>query len=401
MEEDPRGSETMTAEEQDPEAAREDGGAGGAGGFERAVRDLLRETGIEVDGPGPHDVRVRDPRFYRHVLRHGSLGLGESYVEGWWDAESPDEVIRRMLGGGLQERARRSPRVMALALAARVFNLQGLRRARRDASGHYERGLDLYRAMLDRRMVYSCGFWKDARTLDEAQEAKLELVCRKTGIREGTTLLDIGCGWGALARWAAERHGAKVTGVTVSTEQAEVAREECRGLPVDIRVADYREVGGRFDAVVSVGMFEHVGPKNYRTYMEVVDRRLAPGGVSLLHTISGNRRTRHVDPWIHRYVFPGANLPAPAEIAAAAEGLFVIEDVHNFGPDYDRTLMAWHRRFEEAWPELRERYGERFRRLWRYYLLACAGTFRARRAQTLQVVLTRPGTPSPPGVRAG
>lgn len=372
----------------------------GATRSEQALRDLLGSVGIEVDGPAPHDIRVRDSRFYRRVLRHASLGLGESYVEGWWDSDALDETIRKIVEGGLQERARRSPRVVALALAARIFNLQGSRRARHDVRQHYERGLDLHRAMLDRRMVYSCGYWREARTLDEAQEAKLELVCRKVGLREGATLLDIGCGWGALARWAAERHGARVTGITVSPEQAEVARETCRGLPVDIRVEDYREVDGQFDAVVSVGMFEHVGPKNYRTYMEVVDRCLAPGGVSLLHTIAGNRRTRYVDPWIDRYVFPGSNLPTPGQIVEATEGLFVVEDVHNFGPDYDRTLMAWHRRFEEAWPELRERYGERFRRLWRYYLLACAGTFRARRAQTLQVVLTRPGTPLPPEARA-
>lgn len=372
----------------------------GATRSEQALRDLLSSVGIEVDGPAPHDIQVRDSRFYRRVLRHASLGLGESYVEGWWDSDALDETIRKIVEGGLQERARRSPRVVALALAARLFNLQGLRRARRDVRQHYERGLDLYQAMLDRRMVYSCGYWREARTLDEAQEAKLELVCRKVGLREGATLLDIGCGWGALARWAAERHGARVTGITVSPEQAKVARETCRGLPVEIFVEDYRKVDGRFDAVVSVGMFEHVGPKNYRTYMEVVDRCLAPGGVSLLHTIAGNRRTRYVDPWIDRYVFPGSNLPTPGQIVEATEGLLVVEDVHNFGPDYDRTLMAWHRRFEEAWPELRERYDERFRRLWRYYLLACAGTFRARRAQTLQLVLTRPGTPLPPEARA-
>jgi cyclopropane-fatty-acyl-phospholipid synthase len=288
-----------------------------------------------------------------------------------------------------------------MAVAARIANLQERRPAERNAREHYERGLDLHRAMLDQRMAYSCAYWRGARTLDEAQEAKLELICRKVGLREGSTLLDIGCGWGSLAAYAAERHGARVLGITVSPQQAEVAREACRGLPVRIEVRDYREMEGRFDAVVSVGMFEHVGPKNYRTYMGVVERCLAPDGVSLLHTITGNRRTPHIDPWLHRHIFPGANLPAPSEIAAAAEGLFVLEDVHNFGPDYDRTLMAWHERFEAAWPRLRERYEERFRRLWRYYLLCSAGSFRARRSQLLQVVFTRPGTPQPDGVRAG
>ena len=237
-------------------------------------------------------------------------------------------------------------------------------------------------------------------SLDEAQEAKLDLICRKVGVREGSTLLDIGCGWGSLARYAAEHHGARVRGITVSPEQAEIARKVCCGLPVEIEVQDYRAARGRFDAVVSVGMFEHVGPKNYRTYMKVVERCLEPGGAGLLHTIAGNRRTPHIDPWLHRYIFPGANLPTLGEIAEAAEGLFVVEDVHNFGPDYDRTLVEWHRNFEEAWPGLRDRYGERFRRLWRYYLLCSAGSFRSGRTQLFQVVLTRPGASRPPGARA-
>jgi cyclopropane-fatty-acyl-phospholipid synthase len=366
---------------------------------EGVVRDLFGQVGITVDGTDPGDIQVLDPAFYGRILRDGSLGLGESFIEGWWDAAAVDETVRKILEGGLQERAIASPRVVGLALTARLINLQGRRPAERNAREHYERGIDLHRAMLDRRMCYSCGYWKGAETLDQAQEAKLELICRKVGLREGSTLLDIGCGWGSLARYAAERHGATVKGITVCPEQAEVAREECRGLPVEIEVMDYRRVHGRFDAVVSVGMFEHVGPKNYRTYMKVVERCLKPDGVSLLHTIAGNRRTSHIDPWLHRHIFPGANLPAPAEIAGSAERLFVIEDMHNFGPDYDRTLMAWERNFERAWPRLRERYGERFRRLWRYYLLCSAASFRARRTQLLQTVFTRPGTAQPQAAR--
>lgn len=370
------------------------------GSAERTIREYLDEAGITVDGSGSHDIQVRDRRFYRRVLAHGSLGLGDSYVDGWWDAESVDETIRRILEAGIRERVGSSPRTLLLSLLSRVLNLQSRRRAERHARDHYERGLDLYRAMLDRRMVYSSGYWTNAESLDEAQEAKLELICRKLGLREGRTLLDIGCGWGSLVRYAAERHGARATGITVSPEQVEVAREACRGLPVEIRKADYREMEGSFDAVVSVGMFEHVGPKNYRTYMEVVDRCLARGGISLLQTIAGNTRSSHIDPWIDRRIFPGANLPTVGQIGEAAEGLFVVEDLHNFGPDYDRTLMAWRDNFEEAWPELRDDYDESFRRLWRYYLLASAATFRARQNQVLQVVLTRPGTPRPEGLRA-
>jgi cyclopropane-fatty-acyl-phospholipid synthase len=363
------------------------------------VANLLGRAGITIDGEEPYDIRVHDRRFYRRLIGDGSLGLGEAYVDGWWDARAVDEVIHRILDAEVGRRVTRTPRVVWMALLSRALNLQD-RRAQRNVRVHYERGLDLFRAMLDERMIYSCGYWARAGTLEEAQEAKLDLICRKLGLRTGQTLLDIGCGWGGLARWAAERHGVRVVGVTLSPEQAAVARDTCEGLPVEIRVQDYREVGGRFDAVVSVGMFEHVGPKNHGVYVDAVDRCLAPGGVSLLHTIAGNRATHHIDPWMHRYVFPGAGLPTLGQIADACAGRLVVEDVHNLGPDYDRTLVAWHRRFEGAWDRLRDRYDERFRRLWRYYLLSCAGAFRARDLQVYQVVLTRRGTGRPASARA-
>jgi cyclopropane-fatty-acyl-phospholipid synthase len=366
---------------------------GRRGNAEATVRDLFRQVGITVDGSEPHDPQVHDPRFFRTVLAQGSLGLGESYVEGWWDADAVDAFIHRVLVGGLAARARRSPRVVALALQAKLLNLQRQGRASRHVRSHYERGLDLFRVMLDSRMIYSCGYWRDTDSLEAAQEAKLRLTCRKLGLRPGMHLLDIGCGWGGLVRFAAEHFGVRATGITLSPEQAEVARETCEGLPVEIRIQDFRDVEGRFDAVVSVGMFEHVGPRNHVAYMAAVDRCLAPGGLSLLHTIAGNEETGHIDPWIHRYVFPGGHLPTLAQVAGAAEGRFLVEDVHNFGPDYDRTLMAWHRRFEDGWGALTERYDERFRRAWRYYLLCCAGAFRARFTQLFQVVLSRAGTP--------
>ena len=359
------------------------------------MKRLLRDVGVSVGGPEPHDPQILDARFYQRLLRDGTLGLGESYVDGWWEVEAIDELFRLLLAGGLDRAARRSPSAVTLSLLGRLTNPQRRLRVVRDGRKHYDRGLDLFRAMLDRRMTYTCGYWRHARTLDEAQEAKLDLVCRKLELKEGKTLLDIGCGWGSLVSYAAERYGVVATGVTVSPEQAEVARETCRHLPVEIRVQDYRLVEGRYDAVVSVGMFEQVGPKNHRTYMQVVDRCLAPSGISLLHTITGTSET--VDPWLYRYIFPGGNAPALEQITRAAEGLFVVDDMHNFGPDYDRTLMAWHQRFEEAWPGLRARYDERFRRLWRYYLLQCAGAFRARTVHLLQIILSRRGRGRPEG----
>ena len=247
--------------------------------------------------------------------------------------------------------------------------------------------------MLGRRLVYSCGYWSVARDLDAAQEAKLDLVCRKLGLVPGMRVLDIGCGWGEALRFAAERHGVHGVGVTVSVEQAEYARRLCAGLPVEIRVQDYRELDERFDRSYSIGMFEHVGRKNYRNYFEVVRRCLVDDGLSLLHTIGGNVSTNHTDPWIEKYIFANSMIPSAAQIAAASEADFVIEDWHGFGPDYDRTLMAWRANIESAWERLPARYDERFRRMWRYYLAASAAAFRARRDQVWQIVFSPRGVP--------
>jgi len=249
--------------------------------------------------------------------------------------------------------------------------------------------------MLDSGMTYTCGYWQNATTLDEAQEAKLDLICRKLELEPGMRVLDIGCGWGSFARYAAEHYGAAVTGLTISGEQAEMAKEHCRGLPVDILLQDYREVSGTFDRVLSIGMFEHVGYKNYRTYMEITRRCLKDDGIALIQTIGGNRSTTASNPWLSKYIFPNSMLPSIAQIGAAMEGIFVMEDWHNFGPHYDKTLMAWYANFENAWPKHRDRYGERFYRMWKFYLLSCAGTFRSRLNQLWQITMTPPGRRQP------
>ena len=271
------------------------------------------------------------------------------------------------------------------------MNLHPAAHARREIRTHYDIGNDLYRAMLGPTMAYSRAYWRDAATPDEAQIAKHELVCQKLAFERGMRVLDVGCGWAGFARHAAERYGVEVVGITLSPAQAQLARRRCTGLPVDIREQDYRDLSEQFDRVVSIGMFEHVGPSHYRRFFDIVSRHLHPRGLFLLHTIGGNTSERTTDPWIDRYVFPGSVLPSVAEIARAVEGVFVVEDWHNFGADYDRTLMAWHANLEAAWPTLSPRYSDRFRRLWRYYLLTCAGTFRARRNQLWQIVLSRKG----------
>jgi cyclopropane-fatty-acyl-phospholipid synthase len=365
-------------------------------GLRRRLEELLSLADVKIDGDRPWDLHVHDDRLYARVLAHGRLGLGESYMDGWWDCEQLDELVRRLLDAELDEQVRPRRDLLHL-IRATLTSLRGPVDAFHIGRHHYDIGNDLYRSMLDERMIYSCGYWREATTLDEAQEAKLDLVCRKLGLRRGMRVLDIGCGWGGTARYAAERYGASVVGITVSGEQVKLSRELCAGLDVHIRYQDYRELDqgrdGTFDRVLSLGMFEHVGCKNYRTFMQTVRRHLKEKGLFLLHTIGGLHSASRTDPWIDRYIFPNSMLPSARQIATSVEGLFVMEDWHSFGPDYDRTLMCWHRNFEEAWPVLKDRYDERFHRMWRYYLLGFAGSFRARRNQLWQVVLSPRGVP--------
>jgi cyclopropane-fatty-acyl-phospholipid synthase len=360
--------------------------------YRRKIEHLLEGTDVRINGTRPWDVQVHDERFYRRVLAEASLGLGESYMDGWWDCEQIDEMMTRVLRKGL-DRAMVA-RIMAFdVIRAKLVNLQSRRRAFTIGEQHYDIGNDLYERMLDSRMTYSCGYWKDATTLDEAQEAKIDLAARKLGIEPGMRVLDIGCGWGGAAQFMAERYGCEVVGVTVSQEQVDYANEHIGDLPVDIRLQDYREIDETFDRIVSIGMFEHVGVKNYRTFMETVRRLLVDDGLFLLHTIGGNRSVHQGDPWISRYIFPNSMLPSAKQIATAAEDLFVLEDWHNFGAYYDTTLMHWVENFNAAWPELSERYDERFYRMWTYYLLTSAAGFRTRKNQLWQVVFSPNGVP--------
>ena len=371
----------------------QDGGGarrGQDGAAYRLVEQLFAAADVRLDGSRPWDMRLHAPGVPQRLLAQGSLGLGESYMDGHWSCESPDQLFERLLAAGL-EGEQRSWRVALHKLRARWQNLQTEARAWQVGRQHYDLGNDFYAAMLDPRMTYTCAFWQQAATLDEAQEHKLDLVCRKLDLRPGQRVLDIGCGWGSFMKFAAERYGVHCVGVTISAEQAALGRERCAGLPVEFRLMDYRGLDERFDHIVSLGMFEHVGQKNYATYMDVARRCLADEGLFLLHTIGRNDHGHGTDPWIHRYIFPNGELPTIAGIGRACEGRFVVEDLHNFGADYDRTLMAWHANFEAAWPRFAERLGERFQRMWRYYLLSCAGAFRARDIQLWQWVLVKPG----------
>lgn len=361
------------------------------------LRSLLEPAGIAVNGNSASDMRVHNPALYQRVRQQGTLGLGDAYVEGWWDCERLDEFFCKLLESDVQHRAGVFlPQLLGL-LRARLTNMQSIQRAFHVGTHHYDLGNDLFEAMLGPTMAYSCGYWKDAATLDEAEEAKYDLACRKVKLQPGMTVLEIGCGWGGFAKHAAERYGARVIGLTVSAEQARYAEQMCRGLPVEIRLEDYRSFNGSVDAIVSIGMFEHVGVKNYKTYFDVARRTLSADGLFLLHTIGSLNSTVVIDPWIGTHIFPNGMLPSLQQIGRATEGRFVIEDVHNFGAYYDYTLSAWHKNFHAALDtgRLRARYDGGFTRMWDYYLLSCAGGFRARYLQLYQLAL------SPHGVRGG
>jgi cyclopropane-fatty-acyl-phospholipid synthase len=358
----------------------------------RTLKRTFASAGVEINGNHSHDPQIHNPKFYRRVLNLGSLGLGESYMDGWWDCARLDVLFTHLLRARVHRNLKGLSRIKfrTLTLWNMLVNLQTKARAFQVGEAHYDIGNDLYKAMLDPTMSYSCGYWRQSQDLNSAQEAKLDLICRKLKLEPGMSLLDIGCGWGGLAAFAAKHYGARVTGITVSREQADFVENHFSNLPVKVELMDYRDLSGEYDRVVSVGMFEHVGYKNYPEFFSTVKRVLSPSGLFLLHTIGEEYSGRTSDPFISKYIFPNGKVPPRKFLSAASLEHFRLEDWHNFGPDYDRTLMAWAANFEQAWPQLSEKYTERFYRMWRYYLYCCAGYFRSRQGQLWQLVFAHP-----------
>ncbi len=356
---------------------------------------LLSLANITLNGDTVYDPKIHNNQLYARVMAQGSLGLGESYMDAWWDCQELDDFFYRLLSARIQDKIGFSWPLAWHVASSKLINLQKTSRAFQVGQKHYDLGNHFFQTMLGPSMAYSCGYWREATDLDSAQFAKFDLICRKLNLQKGERILDIGSGWGGFAKYAAEHYGVFVMGVTVSKEQAAFAKDLCQGLPCTFSLQDYRTLNEKFDHIVSVGMFEHVGQKNYKTYLEVAKRCLKEDGLFLLHTIGSPLSHSSFDPWMHKYIFPNAQLPSLAQISSAAENLFVIEDVHNFGPDYDKTLMAWNANFQKHWPEFKNQYDQRFYRMWQYYLLSCAGGFRARTTELWQLVL------SPKGVAGG
>ncbi len=364
--------------------------------YKKKIMSLLEGTDIEINGDRPWDIQVYNENLYPRVIKGGTLAFGEAYMDGWWGAKRLDRFFEKVFESGLDTKVK-SLSMLPYYLKSLFSNPQKGEHAFDVAKVHYDIGNDLYSLMLDKRMTYSCGYWDaygnrpEATDLDSAQENKLDMICQKLGIKPRDRILDIGCGWGSFIRYAAEKYGAHCVGISVSKEQVKLGNETKGDLPIEFRLQDYRTLNEKepFDHIVSVGMFEHVGPKNYKEYMEVVEKNLKDGGLFLLHTIGVNTSANRVDPWVHKYIFPNSVLPSAAQIFKAAEGHFVAEDLHNFGTHYDRTLMAWYENFKKGWPKIKDKYGERFYRMWEYYLLSFAALFRTRELQVWQIVFSK------------
>ena len=354
------------------------------------VIELLTSAGIEVNREKPWDIHLNAFGVPDEAISKGNLGLGEAYMEGRWDAKELDSFFYKLLQAKAPDKIPYK-NILPMMIKGKLINRQSIKRAWRVGQAHYDLGNDFYSDMLDSRMTYTCGYWKDANTLEDAQEAKLDLICRKLKLEPGMKVLDIGCGWGSFMGYAAEKYGVNCIGITISKEQANWAKNRYNHLPLQFKLQDYRETNEVFDRIVSIGMFEHVGHRNHREYMKVANRCLSDDGLFLLHTIGKNRRKSLPDPWIDKYIFPNGELPSIGQIGDAVDNLFVVEDLHNFGADYDKTLMAWYYNFEKHWHKHQGKLGEVFYRMWKYYLLSCAGAFRARDIQLWQWVLSKNG----------
>ena len=364
----------------------------------RVLEDLFEGAGIQVNGDRPWDIQVFDDRFYGRVFRDGSLGLGKSYMLGWWDASDLDELAFRAIRARVHQRFRPSLRVAWHTLKAQLFNLQRRSRSEQVATTHYDLSNEFYEYVLGETMAYTCAYWKGAETLDEAQRNKYDLVCRKLDLHHGEVVLEHGCGWGGFAKYAAENYGCRVVAVSISEPQIKYVRKLCRDVDVEAHCCDYRDdhvynpEGSKFDKVVSIGMCEHVGPKNYRTWFEIVDRHMKDDGSFLLQAVGSDTSVANNDRFTQKYIFPNCVMPSLKQLTTAAEGLFTVEDVHNFWTSYYYTMREWQRNFTRNWDKIREldpKFDEQFHRMWNFYNFAGMGAARARQGGLWQIVFSK------------
>ena len=357
--------------------------------------EFLATLDIEIDGSRPWDIKVYNPDLYKSILFNGTLGFGESYMKGWFDCDRLDLFFEKILSSGIYNEIGGIPSYFG-KMKSKLRNLQSISRAFQVAEHHYDIGNDLFSLMLDKTMMYTCGYWtKDVSTLEESQLAKLDLVAKKLDLKAGMKVLDIGCGWGGAAKYFANNYGVTVVGISISKEQIEYAKQNSDNMGVEFRLMDYRNLDEKFDAIYSIGMFEAVGYKNYKDFFEVIRSCLKEEGAFLLHTIGGNETTTTADPWIAKYIFPNGMMPSAEQIAKASEGVFIFDDWHNIGPHYDKTLMCWYDNFVDNYEQIKEKYDNEFYRMWTYWLLSSAANFRSRSLQLWQVLFSIEGSKRP------
>jgi len=357
--------------------------------------EFLESIDVEINGNRPWDLTVHNPDLFKSILFNGSLGFGESYMKGWFDCERLDLFFEKVLKQGVSTEIQSIPLFLG-RVKSKFRNLQSISRAFQVAEQHYDIGNDLFSLMLDKTMMYTCGYWtKDVNILEESQLAKLDLVAKKLDLKPGMKVLDIGCGWGGAAKHFANNYGVNVVGITVSKEQIAYAKENSGNMDVDFRLMDYRDLNETFDAIYSIGMFEAVGYKNYREFFEIVRGCLKDDGAFLLHTIGGNESTTTTDPWVEKYIFPNGMMPSAEQITKASEGIFIFDDWHNIGPHYDKTLMCWYENFVNNYEKLKTKYDNEFYRMWTFWLLSSAANFRSRTLQLWQVLFSLEGSERP------
>ena len=362
--------------------------------FSRKVGAIIEEM-VELAGIRlGRDMIVHDPAMWVDWADRGILAIGESYMERQWDSPHVDQVMAKLAAMPSEQKRRlfRSWKTRVLLAMAVLCNKQRRRYELEVAEKHYDVGNDFFQSWLDSNMQYSCGYWNDAATLDDAQLAKMKIIAEKLKLTPGMSVLDIGCGWGGLGRFLARNYGVTVTGLNISTEQLRWCRQRATEEGLDDAFIplhmSYRDISGSWDRIITVGMIEHVGPKNYAEFFDICRRSLTEGGIMVLQTIGANISKKVLDDrWLTRYIFPGGTLPSIAQLSRAVEKKLVIEDLQNFGPDYDRTLMAWYDNFSNVKDDLH--MSDRFLRMWEFYLLYCASGFRERKSQLWQFVFTK------------
>ncbi|TMW56093.1 hypothetical protein Poli38472_008741 [Pythium oligandrum] len=366
------------------------------------MKKALAEANIVIG----RDIIVHDEEIFLDWVNRGMLAIGESYMAKKWEAVTPlDEVLRRLLAQPTEKRRKllKSWNAKLVGLSAHIFNYQSPSRAGIVGSYHYDLGNDFFKLWLDPHMQYSCAYFKDIEDtdLDGAQRLKMHMIAQKLKLEPGMRVLEIGCGWGGLACYLAKNYNVHVTGITISNEQLKEARKwaEREGVShlTSFEYQDYRGMHGQFDRVLSIAMLEAVGYKNMDMYYSVIERCLKPGGVAVVHSVTSNTsRKIPIQLWILKYIFPNGFLPSLQQMMKFTERKLIVEDVHNLGPDYDKTCFVWNQRFQEQWklgkienPMKTQSNPEVFKRMWEFYLLYCCAGFRQRTLQLTQTVYSK------------